>query len=191
MTLPLSGTITMADLRTEFGLPATFTFPTDCYRGGAYVPNTPRNSAIPTSGTMILPTHFYGTSVSPEVTLPPTLAVYDEGYGAFGSASVSIIFESDGDIIESGTNSGVTDRGDWLAPKASAPSDYEIRATLVSGSVTSGTMNTWLALTSNRTWSRARIPVGTTECQVLFEIRKGAGAVLDSCTVTMTASRFE
>ena len=58
MTLPSSGTITIAQIQTEFGgsNPASLS---EYYRNGAYVPDTSANSSIPTSGTITM-ANFYG-----------------------------------------------------------------------------------------------------------------------------------
>lgn len=63
MPLPPSGTITIDDLRTEFGATGARGLG-DFYRGGAFVPNTPTNASVPTSGTIQL-SDFYGASAGP------------------------------------------------------------------------------------------------------------------------------
>ena len=103
-----------------------------------------------------------------------------------GSATAGVQFQSDGDIIAtSGTPSGSL--GDWIDPKDSAPGAYEIRATVTSGTLTSGTANTWQALTSSRTWSITGTNSRTS--QIFFEIRDGAGTVLDDGTITLELDR--
>lgn len=103
-----------------------------------------------------------------------------------GVQVASFALESDGDIAVNGS-----DVGDWLDPKASAPSLYEVRATIVSGSLTSGTAGSWLALSTTRTWTRTD-PAndGITEiCVLTIEIRYNGGPVLATSTVTLEASR--
>ena len=64
MALPSSGTISMSMIAAEFGGSAPHAL-SEYYRGGGLVPNTPANSAVPTSGTIKL-TDFYGaTNISP------------------------------------------------------------------------------------------------------------------------------
>lgn len=58
MALPGSGQISIDDLRTEFSATGTRGL-SDFYRGGAFVPNTPANSGVPTAGVISL-TDFYG-----------------------------------------------------------------------------------------------------------------------------------
>ncbi len=103
-------------------------------------------------------------------------------------ASCTITFESDGDITASGNSVFPTDRGDWLSPTSSAPGLYEIRATVVSGSVSGSSTGTWLALTSNRAWTVTSPGfVGTNTAQLTVEIRNNGGSVLDSTTVNLSA----
>lgn len=56
MALPASGTITLADIQTEFGGSNPISL-SEYYRGGAYV--TSNNTNVPTSGTISL-SNFYG-----------------------------------------------------------------------------------------------------------------------------------
>lgn len=62
MTLQGSGTISINDIRAEFGgtNPASLN---QYYRGGSFVPNTSVNSGVPTSGPIALE-DFYGASNS-------------------------------------------------------------------------------------------------------------------------------
>lgn len=106
------------------------------------------------------------------------------------NALASISFESDGDIVTVG-DSGTVDEGDWINPKASAPGSYEIRATLVSGDTPAGTLGSWLALSTTRTWTNNKLGAapGVRECQLTIEIRLGA-TVLDTTTVDLYAEVF-
>lgn len=108
-----------------------------------------------------------------------------------GSQTASYTLESDGDIIHTTTLFGAIDAGDWITPKTAAPSDYEVRATIVSGTLSSGTAGSWLALTSNHTWTKSMPIAGSSECVLTIEIRKGAGSVLSTATITLTAQSFE
>ena len=107
-----------------------------------------------------------------------------------GSQTATYTLESDGDVVTATTPGGSIDAGDWIDPKANAPSDYEVRATLNSGTLTSGTTGSWLALTSNRSWTLTQVTVGVaTQVDLTIEIRKGSGATLASATVTLDAER--
>jgi hypothetical protein len=110
-------------------------------------------------------------------------------YVQFGaSATASVTFKNDG-TTSSVFSSGTGYSTDWIDPTSAAPDDYQIRATISSGTMTSGTFGSWLALTSNRTWSKTQFSVGSSSAQVLFEIRKGSGSVLDSGTITFYVER--
>jgi hypothetical protein len=67
--------------------------------------------------------------------------------------------------------------------------DYEVRATMVSGSVTSGNTNVWTNLAAGASWTKTRTILNSSSCTFLLEIRPaGGGAVIDSCTITLTAT---
>lgn len=110
------------------------------------------------------------------------------------SSTASITFNSNGTVSSVGNVATYTT--DWIDPTSAAPDDYQIRAVLSSGTMTSGTFadpsdpaSGWLALTSDRTWSKTQFTVGSSSAQVLFEIRKGSGSVLDSGTITFNVER--
>ena len=120
-----------------------------------------------------------------DVIVVPTRTITTQFVSGTNTASVQ--FQSDGDIVApSGTPSASL--GDWIDPKSSAPGDYEIRATLSSGSTPSGTLNTWQALTSSRTWSLTGTNSATS--QIFFEIRDGEGTVQDDGTITLVLDRI-
>jgi hypothetical protein len=107
-----------------------------------------------------------------------------------GTQTATYTLESDGDVMSATTDGGSVDAGDWIDPKANAPSDYEVQATLVAGTLSTGTTGSWLALSSNRSWTLQRVTVGAaTQVTLTIEIRKGSGAVLASATVTLDAER--
>lgn len=53
MALPGSGTITLNDIKAEFGATGTRGL-VEFYRGGAFVPSTSANASVPTSGAISL-----------------------------------------------------------------------------------------------------------------------------------------
>jgi hypothetical protein len=104
------------------------------------------------------------------------------------TASASIRFQTDGEI----QNQNGATLGQWHYPAAGSPGDsYEIRATANPDTPDSGTMNTWLALSSNRLWTESRTSppgVGTDEVVFDIEIRgAGGGSAIASTTVTLRA----
>lgn len=101
-----------------------------------------------------------------------------------GSASVSYTLNANGNVSTGGD--GVI--GQWIVPQVGMGS-YEARATLNSGSVTSGTTGSYLALSSTRAWSILRSSVGTTSAGLTIEIRLiGSATVLATATVTLSAN---
>lgn len=106
----------------------------------------------------------------------------------FGPATAlaAVTFESDGDVIST-TSVGAVDAGDWIAPKAAAPGTYEIMAHLESGSITTGTLDTWMALSSSRAWQIEQLVVGSTTAVLTISIRQGS-TVLATGTVSLEAT---
>lgn len=71
--------------------------------------------------------------------------------------------------------------------------DYEARATAVSGSVSGGTVGSWIALTTSPEWTVTRTVSGTyKEATITVEIRLSASpfTVLDSAQITISAEVY-
>lgn len=111
-------------------------------------------------------------------------AVQDTRIGP-DTALARIDFESDGDIA-SIVSTGSADAGDWIAPKAAAPGAYEIMAHQNSGDPVTGTLDTWQALSSSRSWSLEQLVVGLASAELTISIRLGS-TVLSSGTFTLEA----
>lgn len=119
-----------------------------------------------------------------------TLADGTTSSSGLPNQTATYTLEADGDIITATTAGGSTDAGDWIAPKAAAGGNYEVKATIVSGSVSSGTTGSWLALSSDRTWTRSRVTTGTDTLVLTIEIRRtGTTTVLATCTRTLVADK--
>lgn len=103
-------------------------------------------------------------------------------------ATASFNLQADGDIDATATNNTIADRDDWLAPKIGM-SGYEVRATLQSGGpMTTGTMGSYLALSSDRTWTLVQSGIGSIGAVVRYEFRKtGDTAILLTKDVTFNA----
>ncbi len=89
---------------------------------------------------------------------------------------------------EEGGNSGGTDSStDWVVPNGSA-GNYEVRATVDSGSLdgSSSATGSWLALTSTRTWNVACIaldPFGAQQSATLtIEVRRASDSTIVATT---------
>ncbi len=192
MTLQSSGPISMSQICAEFGAPSTTPL-SGLYRGGAYVPNIAANATIPTSGAISL-SNFYGTTATtpPAVTLTGATISDSDVLGTLSSsAQLSVL--GNGTVTANLLNDGVgafqlSPSTDWIIPNGSAPDDYEVRATVNSGAVSSGTTGTWLPLTSDRSWIVSCAGSGSSAAANLtIEIRKGAGAALASAVYVLTA----
>jgi hypothetical protein len=74
----------------------------------------------------------------------------------------------------------------WLLIGAAA--DYEVRATLLSGSVSIGATGVWLPLSSTRRWTLTRSNVGSSVAELAIEVRSIAtGLVVATASVTLEA----
>ena len=99
-------------------------------------------------------------------------------------ATASYSLENDGDIVV--TTDG--DIGDWIGPKDSF-SDYECQMATVSGTVTTGTVDSYLGLGTTRTWTKARTTIGISEFVGTLTIRRVVDSVvLGTATITLTAT---
>ncbi len=81
---------------------------------------------------------------------------------------------------------------DW-ADAALTASDFECRATIVSGSVSTGTTGSWLGLGTSRTWTRTRTSnvEGDDVVVLTIEIRDVATSTVQAtATITLTASVY-
>lgn len=77
----------------------------------------------------------------------------------------------------------------WLTPQTNM-ANYEVRATVLSGSLTSGTTGSWLNLGTTRSWYvfRGGGP-GTTSCVLFIEVRRTSdNVVVEEATITLNAS---
>ena len=101
-------------------------------------------------------------------------------------ATAAYTLEADGDVSQS-VNGTPTDLGDWIAPKVGL-ANYEVFATLNSGSLTAGTTGSWVDLTLGPTWVRNRTTVGSAAANITVQIRrKFTTTVLASATISLTA----
>jgi hypothetical protein len=86
-----------------------------------------------------------------------------------------------------GTNT-IVSIGTWLG--AGSAADYEVRATLASGDTPTGTLGSWLALSTTRSWTLVSTGPGVLEAILTIEIRDVAThTTLTTSTVTMQAER--
>lgn len=132
---------------------------------------------------LVMPTNFYGKS---SVVISVTDQTISDFTGGARSASTGYRLTSGGQA-DGLVNVTWSNLEQWCTP-TSAASDYEVLATLVTGSLSSGTTGSWLALSSTQTWTRTA-SVGTSQfCSFTVQIRKtGTSTVLDSATINLEA----
>jgi hypothetical protein len=105
-----------------------------------------------------------------------------------GTATASFIMDNTGVASGVGTSGGGTYSGEWMI--VGPASAYDVRFTIVSGALTSGTAGSWLNLATSRTWTVQRGTPGTNMCQGTVEIRDATTlAVLATAAITLTADR--
>jgi hypothetical protein len=184
MTLPTSGTLTLSDIQTEFGGSNPIGL-SEYYAGGSYVPagTSGTNGAVPSSGTISI-SSFYGTSNA--VVNFSDEYVYSSNFGATATAGYRV--NTDGFDYQglNGTYSALTQ---WVTP-SSQGGNYEVYATVSSGTLTTGTTGSWLATSGNPTWTRTRPTLGSSVVVLSMQVRAtGSVTVLDTWTVTLEAER--
>jgi hypothetical protein len=126
------------------------------------------------SGVITMPTDFYGKA-NRTITLPANQTVSDSGPGG---ASASLQLNFDGNRYENTLSGGTVNDGAWCAP-AGQVSTVQMRATVTSGSLTSGTTGSWISATQS--WSLTKATPGTFTCVFTLEVR-------DSTTLTVLAT---
>lgn len=114
------------------------------------------------------------------------VALTDQTIGAFdsGASSCSYTLKSNSEIEQFTSIIGFLPIGNWVSPTSAAPGSYECRADLVSGTLSSGTTGSWLALTSDRTWNLTRLSPGSSSAELTISIRL-SGVTLATCTVNL------
>ena len=186
MTLPASGPLSLNDIKGEFGGPTSPSLG-DYYAGGTYVPpgTTGTYGAVPSSGAISI-RNFYGTSnaivnfvneyVYANNNVSPVTAGYRVNSDGFDYQNIN------------GTYTSLTQ---WVTP-SSAGGNYYVKATVSSGSITTGTIGYWVATSGNPTWTvvRGGPTPGINTCVLSMEVSAtSGGTVLDTWTVTLEAER--
>lgn len=101
-----------------------------------------------------------------------------------GSATVSATYSLDSDGNAYDHSGALLEL--WL--DSGAAGDFDVRATLQSGTLTSGTTGSWLSLALSRTWGASASPGQSRSATVLIEIRDANSlTVIDSATITISA----
>lgn len=176
MALPASGNIALSQIIAEFGGGSKIT---DFYRGGALVPNTAQNAAIPTSGQISF-TQFYGAAKGPAVYLQNMEAAH---YTVNQTATATISINSTGTVTGTAASTFT-----WLNSGSAA--SYDVYVGLSAGNTPTGSaVNTWLNLGTTRSFTlqdTAAGLIGAKSCTLAVQIRPaGGGATIASATWTI------
>lgn len=108
-------------------------------------------------------------------------ATYSDTEASPDPASVTLT------MLNDGTGSGGFDSVPWLVGGTNG-SAFEVRATVTSGSLSSGTTGSWLALSATRSWTVTRSSLGGKTCTFTLEVRDAATqTVQDTASITLTA----
>lgn len=204
MALPSSGNLSFSQILTEFDAPIG-TKLSQLYRGGAYVPNTAANAGVPTAGAIAV-RDFLGASNTlplgvnvanhtvtaieiPEANPdPPPTTVYGAAIAKIQVLNTGVLRGNYTTGAAGGATANTNYAGEWRVAGASA--DYDVRASVVSGAVSSGSMGAWLNCGTTREWSYVFAAAGSSSCVIKLEFRPaGGGTVLDSCNITLTCQR--
>jgi hypothetical protein len=185
MTIPTTN-IGLSHVQTEFGGSNPISL-SEYYAGGTYVPTGQKNNSnvsVPTSGTISIG-NFTGATklVSLGATLPNPIDCI-----SFLSGGPTLTLSNAGTWTGTGAGSGT-----WLTG-GGTNADYEARASNLTGNTgnATGTYNTWLVLSTSRTWGLVAGAIGTLRTtSFTLEIRMAASpnTVLATATVNMEADR--
>jgi len=92
-----------------------------------------------------------------------------------------------GGQAQSQVNATFTTLEQWCTPTAEAV-NYEVLVTVTSGSLSTGTSGSYVALSSTQTWTRTATVGNTNTCVFTAQIRRvGTGTVLATATITLEA----
>lgn len=132
-----------------------------------------------------------GGGGTPTISLTTTsISRSSEGTGATALYGV----DADGTVIENTVDQTSTMFFENWISDAAAAGNYDVMATLASGTTPTGTLGSWLALSADHSWSISVSPPGFTggahvSCVLTVKIRERAsGTVKATATITMTAT---
>lgn len=118
---------------------------------------------------------------------PPPAVIYNAGTAQvrLENTGIACKFETDSIGNENRTDFG----GEWLL--SGTAGQFEVFATVLSGTLDFGTAGSWLNLGTTRDWGVTWAAVGSKTATVQLQIRRVSDAVVQAtATQTLTVSRF-
>lgn len=117
---------------------------------------------------------------------PKSAYLQGEEFVRTGASPVGLRVDNDGYVYATNAAGTYTSRYKWLTGSGTG-TDYDVRATVTSGSVSSGTTGSWLDLASDQTWTRTGTAGNATSVVLTVEIRDTATTnVLATASITLT-----
>ena len=199
MPLQTSGTITLAQIQTEFGGSNPIAL-NEYYRGGGLVPNTAANANIPTSGIIRLSNFYGGSNVVFSVVITGTENTLTQTTSSSDLSIRGFTLRTDGYTYDYANSSESVTFANWGSPVGStgAGNNYWARVTATTTDPTPGltlqgsTRNTWLQLNTARSFGYRKTTTGTTgtnEVEFQVEIATDAAGSNVVGTVLWTVRR--
>ncbi len=125
-----------------------------------------------------------GGGPSPALRIDDGVYTYDALHP--NDAFVSLTAGNDGTLTASGDNFASYA---WITD--GTPADYEVRCTVNSGSMSIGTVGSWLPCSTTRVWGVERLSVGTKTVTLTLEIGLvGTSTALESGDLTLSATVY-
>jgi hypothetical protein len=196
MTLQASGPITFADIQAEFGGSNPIGF-NEYYSGGAYVPPFTYGFGafpVPSSGTLNI-ADFYGTTKNVSITLPiitTTISAITDGPPSVAYAEFNMNPNGKAySVISQATsnNTTATEIFQWCSPTQAAPG-FEVKVSGATNTLYGSAIDTWLPLTSIRSWYIFDDSMASPTCSFTVEIqRRGTSTVLATGYVDLEATQ--
>lgn len=107
--------------------------------------------------------------------------------GGGSAANAEYRLGSDGVAYTRTGTGSYTSVGNWCTPTSLA-GDFEVLATPTTGTPSSGTTGSWLALSSTQTWAVSASIGANKFCIMTVEVRRvGTTTTLDTATITLEA----
>jgi len=197
MAVKSSGSLSFAtDIVGEFGGTAPHSL-SEYVRGGSLVPDVTANNAIPTTTSNISFSDFYSTTNVVYTLSAISPSIYDY---STSTATAGLRVGADGYIYALGSEAPVNSASsyvqmntstDWIIPR-SGMSGYYVYA-IYSGDTMGGTFSSYLALSSDRTFTLSNSISETTKTSSLtiaiWDNNTGSGSALASRTYSLVAER--